>query len=87
MIPPASTRTPRWSAAPGSAWETNGVAVNRGTHRWDLERPVRLVAESIVHTGILGSSVAPELKRPAGTAGGGLTIVPQHIGTPDAKLS
>lgn len=57
-----------------TAWEACGHAVNRGAHRWDLERQVRLVAGSLVLAGILGSIAVPRLKWLAGAVGGGLTL-------------
>lgn len=56
------------------AWEAAGGPVQRGKARWDLERQVRLVAGSLVLTGILGSLVAPRLKWLSGAVGGGLTV-------------
>ncbi|TPG32713.1 rhodanese-like domain-containing protein [Mycolicibacterium hodleri] len=57
-----------------NAWEAKGLAVNRGTTRWDLERQVRLVAGSVVLTSVLGSVAAPRLKWVAALIGGGLTF-------------
>ena len=57
-----------------NAWEARGLAVNRGTPRWDLERQVRLVAGSVVLTSVLGSIAAPKLKWVAAFIGGGLTF-------------
>ena len=36
--------------------------VNRGRHRWDLERQVRLVAVSVVVVSVLGALVVPGLQ-------------------------
>jgi rhodanese-related sulfurtransferase len=55
-----------------TAWESAGLAVNRGTERWDLERQVRLIAGSIVVSSILGSIAAPKLKWLAAGIGSGL---------------
>ncbi|HET7532813.1 MAG TPA: rhodanese-like domain-containing protein [Nocardioidaceae bacterium] len=54
------------------AWESNGAPVSRGKQTWELERQVRLVAGSIVLSGVLGSIVVPELKWVAGGVGAGL---------------
>jgi rhodanese-related sulfurtransferase len=54
------------------AWEAQGLPVNRGTQRWDLDRQVRLVAGSVVLTSILGSIAVPRLKWLAAGIGGGL---------------
>ncbi|MCV7433425.1 rhodanese-like domain-containing protein [Mycolicibacterium bacteremicum] len=57
-----------------TAWEADGFAVKKGAQRWDLERQVRLVAGSIVLTGILGSVAVPSLKWLAAVVGGGLVF-------------
>ncbi|CAN3131636.1 rhodanese-like domain-containing protein [Mycobacterium sp. smrl_JER01] len=57
-----------------TAWQSKGLAVNRGAARWDLERQVRLVAGSIVLSSVLGSIAVPKLKWLAGAVGGGLTF-------------
>lgn len=54
-------------------WEGQGFSVDRGTHRWDLERQVRLVAGSVVLSSVVGSIVVPRLKWLAAGIGGGLT--------------
>ncbi len=54
------------------AWEAQGLPVNRGTQRWDLDRQVRLVAGWVVLTSILGSIAVPRLKWLAAGMGGGL---------------
>ena len=56
------------------AWESAGAPVNRGAQTWELERQVRLVAGGLVLSGILGSTIVPELKWVAGFVGGGLTF-------------
>lgn len=57
-----------------TAWQQSGGTVNRGESRWDLERQVRLVAGSIVLTGILASTVVPKAKFVSGFVGGGLVF-------------
>jgi rhodanese-related sulfurtransferase len=57
-----------------TAWQAQGLAVNRGKARWDLERQVRLVAGSIVLSSVLASVAVPKLKWVAGAIGGGLTF-------------
>jgi rhodanese-related sulfurtransferase len=56
------------------AWQAQGLAVNRGKARWDLERQVRLVAGSLVLSGVLASVAVPKLKWVAVGIGGGLTF-------------
>ncbi|MEE2031997.1 rhodanese-like domain-containing protein [Rhodococcus chondri] len=56
------------------SWEAQGLAVNRGAERWDLERQVRLVAGSLVLSSVLGSIAAPKLKWLAAGIGGGLSF-------------
>ncbi len=55
-------------------WEGRGLAVDRGTQRWELERQVRLVAGSVVLSSVLGSIALPRLKWVAAAIGGGLTF-------------
>lgn len=55
-------------------WEKEGAPVTRGEGRWAMERQVRLVAGSLVLTGILGSTVFRPLKWIAGFIGAGLTF-------------
>jgi rhodanese-related sulfurtransferase len=57
-----------------AAWQGKGLAVNRGTQRWDLERQVRLAAGSVVLASVLASVVAPKLKWLAAGVGGGLVF-------------
>ncbi|MEV0085531.1 rhodanese-like domain-containing protein [Saccharopolyspora sp. NPDC050642] len=57
-----------------NAWDQQGAPVARGTGKWAMERQVRLVAGSLVLTGVLGSVVAPKMKWLAGFIGGGLTF-------------
>ncbi len=57
-----------------TAWEANGLSVNRGTQRWELERQVRLVAGAIVAVSILASILVPGLKWVAFAIGAGLTV-------------
>ncbi len=56
------------------AWERAGEAVERGRQRWDLERQVRLVAGSLVLTGVLASWAFPPALFIAGGVGAGLTF-------------
>lgn len=59
--------------APGFA--DAGGDVVRGTQRWDLERQVRMVAGSLVLTGLVGGRfVSPKLRTVAGVIGTGLTF-------------
>lgn len=59
--------------APGFA-EAGGDVV-RGAQRWDLERQVRMVAGSLVLTGLVGGRfVSPKLRTLAGVIGTGLTF-------------
>lgn len=73
-----------------TAWEAGGFVVNRGARRWDLERQVRLVAGTLVLTGIVGSIAAPGLKWLAAAVGGGLAVAALSdtcaMGTALAKL-
>lgn len=54
------------------AWRDAGHDVEFGQARWDLERQVRLVAGSLVATGVLASTVVPKAKWLSGAVGGGL---------------
>ena len=56
-----------------TAWQNAGGPVNQGPARWDLERQVRLVAGSLVLTGVLASIVAPRAKWLSAAIGAGLT--------------
>jgi rhodanese-related sulfurtransferase len=56
------------------AWQEAGCDVRRGRARWDLERQVRLVAGSLVLTGVLASTVFEPAKWLAGAVGAGLTV-------------
>ena len=56
-----------------TAWESAGGDVIRGDGTWDLERQVRLVAGSIVLTGVLVSTVVPQAKWISAGIGAGLT--------------
>ncbi len=61
----------------GGAWgfADAGGDVVRGASRWDLERQVRLVAGSLVLTGLVGGKfVSPKLRTVAGIIGTGLTF-------------
>lgn len=59
--------------APGFA--NAGGDVVRGAQRWDLERQVRMVAGSMVLTGLVGGRFAsPKLRALAGVVGTGLTF-------------
>lgn len=55
-----------------TAWESAGGALVRGRRRWDLERQVRLVAGSLVLTGVLGSLLVPGLQWLSAAVGAGL---------------
>ena len=56
-----------------TAWQNAGAPVNQGPARWDLERQVRLVAGSLVLTGVLASILAPRAKWLSAAIGAGLT--------------
>jgi rhodanese-related sulfurtransferase len=56
------------------AWQAAGAEVRRGRQRWDLERQVRLVAGSLVLTGVLASVAFAPAKWLAAAAGAGLTF-------------
>ena len=55
-------------------WDDGSRSVRRGQQRWALERQVRLVAGSLVLTGIAASLVKPRAKFLAGGIGAGLTF-------------
>ncbi|MEQ8842730.1 MAG: rhodanese-like domain-containing protein [Acidimicrobiales bacterium] len=56
------------------AWQAAGGDIVRGDReRWAMDRQVRLVAGSLVLTGILTSTVLPRAKWLAGGVGAGLT--------------
>jgi hypothetical protein len=55
-----------------TAWQIQGFGVRRGTPKWDLERQIRLVAGSIVLTGVLGSVAVPKLKWLSAVIGAGV---------------
>lgn len=58
-----------------NAFAAAGGDVVRGLQRWDLERQVRLVAGSLVVTGLLGGKfLSPKLRAVAGAVGAGLTF-------------
>ncbi len=58
-----------------AAWQaTGGEVATSGTHRWAMDRQVRLVAGSLVLAGILGSIAAPKAKWLAGGVAGGLVF-------------
>ena len=56
------------------AWEGAGAPVRRGRQRWDLERQVRLVAGSLVLSGVLASTVFKPAKWLAAGVGAGLIV-------------
>lgn len=57
------------------AYATAGGDVVRGAQRWDLERQVRLVAGSLVVTGLAGGKfLSPKFRALAGVIGTGLTF-------------
>ncbi|SDK44586.1 Rhodanese-related sulfurtransferase [Actinopolyspora mzabensis] len=55
-------------------WQQEGGEVNRGKGVWPMERQVRLVAGSLVLSGVLGSLAYRPLKWLAGFVGAGLTF-------------
>lgn len=58
-----------------SSFANVGGDVVRGAQRWDLERQVRLVAGSLVVTGLVGGKfLSPKLRTVAGAIGAGLTF-------------
>jgi rhodanese-related sulfurtransferase len=57
-----------------NAWEQVGGDVAGGGSSWTIERQVRLVAGSLVLTGILASLKFPRAKFLSGAIGGGLTF-------------
>ncbi|MGD7001639.1 rhodanese-like domain-containing protein [Corynebacterium halotolerans] len=58
-----------------NAFADAGGDVVRGAKRWALERQVRLVAGSLVVTGLLGGKfLSPKLRTVAGVIGAGLTF-------------
>lgn len=58
-----------------NAFANAGGDVVRGAQRWDLERQVRLVAGSLVVTGLVGGKfLSPKLRTVAGAIGAGLTF-------------
>lgn len=57
------------------AWQAAGGDVSHGeTDRWGMDRQVRLVAGSLVLTGMAASTVVPGAKWFAGAIGAGLTF-------------
>lgn len=56
------------------AWERAGETVERGAEHWDLERQVRLVAGSLVLTGVLASLAYRPAALLSGGVGAGLTF-------------
>lgn len=57
-----------------AAWAAQGGDVVRGHGSWAMERQVRLVAGTLVLTGVLASVVRPRAKWLAAGIGGGLTL-------------
>ncbi|OBG19859.1 sulfurtransferase [Mycolicibacterium celeriflavum] len=57
-----------------TAWEGKGFGMNRGRHRWDLERQVRLVAGAIVAVSVLVGAFVPGVQWVAFAIGAGLTF-------------
>lgn len=58
-----------------AAWEAGGGELVRGsTEKWAMDRQVRLVAGSLVLTGVLASVVVPKAKWLAGGVAGGLVF-------------
>lgn len=56
------------------SWDDGRRPVRRGRERWDLERQVRLVAGSIVLTGVAASVFVPWTRYISGAVGLGLTV-------------
>ncbi len=56
------------------AWESAGGEVVRGRGHWPMDRQVRLVAGSLILTGLILSLFRPRAKWLAGAVGGGLTF-------------
>lgn len=56
------------------AWDDGARRVQRGRAPWAMDRQVRLVAGSLVLTGIVGSLFVPRMKFFAGAIGFGLTF-------------
>ena len=78
---PAGRHRPGQPARPGRRHHRlaeAGAPVNQGPARWDLERQVRLVAGSLVLTGILASIIAPKAKWLSAAIGAGLTTAAAH---------
>jgi rhodanese-related sulfurtransferase len=57
-----------------AAWEQSGGAVEGGGPAWTIERQVRLVAGSLVASGVLASLRFPKAKFLSGAVGGGLVF-------------
>ncbi len=58
-----------------NAFADAGGDVVRGAQRWDIERQVRLVAGSLVVTGLVGGKfISPKMRAVAGAIGAGLTF-------------
>ncbi|MFR9732037.1 rhodanese-like domain-containing protein [Saccharopolyspora sp. MS10] len=57
-----------------AGWEGDGGELTRGRGTWAMERQVRLVAGSLVLTGVVASTAVPRLKWIAGFVGAGLTF-------------
>lgn len=57
-----------------AAWERSGGAVEGGGPAWTIERQVRLVAGSLVASGVLASLRFPKAKFLSGAVGGGLVF-------------
>lgn len=55
-------------------WSQEGCPLEQGKGRWEMERQVRLVAGSLVLTGVLASTVFKPAKWLAGFIGAGLTF-------------
>ena len=52
-------------------WQTNGRPVDRGRDSWDLERPVRFAASSILLAAKIGSLIVPRATWLSTAVGGG----------------
>ena len=71
----AGFETPQVLTGGVPAFAAAGGSIVRGAQRWDLERQVRLVAGSLVITGLLcGKFLSPRFRLLAGAIGSGLTF-------------
>lgn len=71
----AGIETPHVLTGGVPAFAAAGGSIVRGAQRWDLERQVRLVAGSLVITGLAGGKfLSPKFRILAGVIGSGLTF-------------